>query len=234
MKERKKVHPMDTSRPIYLLSIFGRLKAGTLDAARGTHNDTAGAPANVAAARALGDLSHMVYTPLGHGTPAAGEFLILDLWNNLEGLQKFFADPHVQAGGDLIFSQRDPVIWQPAEGFVTYHLPAPHAKPERYVGVVRGRVRSPAEALAVHNALAGGTVNQARAAGNLSHEAYFRLAPPGAPEALEFCAVDVWLDAPGMQAHYGNPEFAKGLLQMFAAEPSATVWAHPAGTWVEW
>jgi hypothetical protein len=225
---------METNRTVYLLSIFGKLKSKTLEAARSTHNETAGAAPNVAAARSLGDLSHMVYVPIDRTGPEAGDFLILDLWNSLEGLNKFFADPHVQQGGDMIFSQREPLMWQPAEGFVSYHLPAPYDKPDRFVGVVRGRVSSRADALAAHNALAGGAVNQARLAGNISHEAYFRLAPPGSPETLEFFAVDVWMDGKGMQAYYDDKEFAKGMMQMFAAEPSASIWVHPAGTWVEW
>ena len=44
--------------PIYLLAIRGTLAPKTLEDARKTHNETAGAPANVAAARGLGDLSH--------------------------------------------------------------------------------------------------------------------------------------------------------------------------------
>lgn len=225
---------MNQNKPIYLLSIRGKLKPKTLEAACAIHNQTAGAPAGVAAARSLGDLSHMVYIPADHPGPEAGEFLILDLWNNLEGLNQFFANHDVQAGGDMIFTEREPVVWQPAEEFASYHLPAPHGKNDRFVGVVRGRVRSRAEAQAVHNALAAGSVNQARAAGNLSHEAYFRLAPPGSPEALEFFAVDVWMDGKGMKTYYDNKEFAQGLMQMFAAEPMASVWAAPAGQWVEW
>lgn len=225
---------MDQNRPVYLLSILGKLKPKTLEAASSIHNQTAGAPAGVATARSLGDLSHLVYIPVDHTGPESGEFLILDLWNNLEGLNQFFADHQVQEGGNLIFSERDPVVWQPADDFASYHLPAPHGKNDRLVGVVRGRVRSRAEALAVHNALVGGAVNQARAAGNLSHEAYFRLAPPGSPEALEFFAIDVWMDGAGTEAYYGNPDFMPGLMKMFAAEPMATVWVHPAGQWVEW
>ena len=46
--------------PWYLLSIRGTLAPATLEAARQTHNSTAGASANVAAARAMGeaDLQH--------------------------------------------------------------------------------------------------------------------------------------------------------------------------------
>ncbi len=63
---------------VYLLSIRGILALKTLEAARAVHNETAGAPANVAAARALGDLSHMVYVPMEHEGHHGNEFLILD------------------------------------------------------------------------------------------------------------------------------------------------------------
>src|SRR5205823_11841342 len=82
----------------YLLSIRGTLSPPTLEAARKVHNETAGAPQNVAAARSLGDLSHMVYVPLGGGEPeaGAGEFLIMDIWNSMDGLNQFFANKQVQ------------------------------------------------------------------------------------------------------------------------------------------
>ena len=219
---------------VYLLAIHGQLAPKTLEAARAIHNETAGAPANVAAARSLGDLSHMVYVPIDHTGPEAGEFLILDLWNSAEGLGKFFADPHVQEGGEMIFSQRDPIVWTPAEGFLSYHFPAPTGKNERYVGIVRGLVNSQAEARTIHNELVGASVNQARLNSSLSHEAYFRMVPPGAPESVEFFAVDVWSDAEGMMRHYEAPDFMAGFNKLFTAEPMATVWVHPAGSWVEW
>ncbi len=68
----------------------------------------------------------------------------------------------------------------------------------------------------------------------MPHEAFFQLAPPGSPEALEFFAVDVWYNGAGMGEQYEDPEFLAGFEQMFAGEPSATVWVHPAGDWVEW
>jgi quinol monooxygenase YgiN len=218
----------------YLLSIRGQLAPATLEDARLVHNTTAGAPANVAAARALGDVSHMVYVPTDQAGPAAGEFLILDVWNSMEGLGQFFANPHVKAQAAQIFTQRDPVVWAPAPGFVSYHLPAPHGCNERIVAVVRGTVASIDAAREQHNAFAASQVNQARRAGNLSHEAYFRLAPPDAPEALEFFAVDTWMDANGMASHYGNPNFIGALQTLFTALPSASTWIHPAGAWTEW
>ena len=37
-----------------------------------------------------------------------------------------------------------------------------------------------------------------------------------------------------MGRHYDDPEFMQALMEMYAAEPAATVWVHPAGIWVEW
>jgi quinol monooxygenase YgiN len=196
------------------------------------HNSTAGVPANVAAARQLSDLSHMVYVPFGGGGKP-GDFLILDQWNNLEGLNTFFADPHVQEGGGMIFASRDPVVWTPAD-LVSYNFPAPYGKNDRIVATVRAKVKSLAEASQIHNALVQKLVNKARIAGNMSHAGYFRMAAPGDPAGLEFFAVDTWYDAAGMGKHYQDPEVMDGFGGLFASPPELGVWAHPAGEWVEW
>jgi quinol monooxygenase YgiN len=218
----------------YLLSIEGTLDADTLESARKVHNETAGAPENVAAARSLGDLSHMVYIPADQSGPEAGRFLILDIWNDMEGLNKFFANPTVQEQAGMIFSQRDPVVWSPSEDFLTYHLPAPHGKNDRYIGIVRGMLPSREQSRTVHNRLVTQAVNEARAAGNLYHKVYFRLAQPGSPASLEFLAVDSWLDLAAMTKYYQDPDFQAGFQEMFAAPPATSVWNHPAGLWVEW
>jgi hypothetical protein len=219
---------------LYLLTIRGTLAPSTLEAARNLHNETAGASTSVAAARSLGDLSHMVYVPANGPSAGVSEFLILDVWNSLDGLKQFFANPQVQEQAGRIFSTRDPVVWVPADGFLSYHLPAPHGKNERIVAVVRGTVRSRVEAQAIHNALVASQINKARMAGAVSHQAYFRLAPPETPEGLEFFAVDVWMSAAGMSQYYEDPGFLSGLQDLFAAPPLTSVWAHPAGEWVEW
>ena len=219
---------------LYLLAIRGILASPTPEAARALHNQTAGAPANVAAARSLGDLSHMVYVPAQPSGPGAGEFLILDVWNSMDGLNQFFANPHVQEQAGQIFSKRDPVVWTPADGFYNYHFQAPYACPERTVAIVRGAVRSWPEAQQVHNDLVTAQVNAARQAGDMSHDVYARLAPPNSPEAMEIFAVDIWYSAAGMGAYYQTPQFLSGFQQLFAAQPSTSVWIHPAGEWVEW
>jgi quinol monooxygenase YgiN len=219
---------------LYLLSIRGTLAPSTLEDARTIHNRTAGAPESVAAARSLGDLSHMVYVPTGQPGGGAGEFLILDIWHSMEGLNSFFANPQVQEQAGQIFSGRDPVVWVPAEGLTSYYIPAPTGQNERYVGTVRGLVHSHPAARDVHNALIAAHVATARRRGNLSHGAFFRLAPPDAPEALEFFAVDTWMSAPGMQEHYSDPAFLQAFGELFAAQPDAATWQHPDGSWVEW
>ena len=229
---------MSNQSSLYLLTIRGRLAAATLDAARDVHNQTAGAPANVAAAQSLGDVSHMVYVPLphdGHKGPAgAGEFLIMDLWNSMEGLNAFFADSHVQEGGAMIFSQRDPVVWAEAEGFTNFHIPAPSGQNDRIIAVVRGTVKSKSEALGFHNTSITKTLSKARKLGMLSHEAYFRMAAPGSPDGLEFFGVDVWMRPDGMGDFYSDEDFLAGFNQLFAAEPADSTWVHPDGHWSEW
>src|SRR5271157_3090137 len=119
---------MSKDLSLYLLSIRGQLASPTVEAARKLHNQTAGDPANVAAAQSLGDVSHMVHVPFHQDGKGPGEFLILDIWNNLEGLNQFFANPTVQEQAGKIFTTRDPVVWTPAEGFISYHIPAPFGK----------------------------------------------------------------------------------------------------------
>src|SRR5579859_7003438 len=111
MSTQSSTAPQPTTLQLYLLSIRGTLAPATLEEARGIHNQTAGAPESVAAARSLGDLSHMVYVPAGQSAGAgAGEFLILDIWQSIDGLNNFFANPQVQQGAGMIFASRDPQV----------------------------------------------------------------------------------------------------------------------------
>lgn len=216
---------------LFLLSIRGTFAPSNLEAARTIHNATAGSPQGVAAAKSLGDLSHMVHVP---ATGAFGEFLILDIWNSAEGLNQFFSNKQVQEQGGQIFTQRDPVVWVPAEGFTSYHLPTVSGKNERLVGIVRGTLPSLEAGCQAHNALVSRAINKARQRGSVSHEAYLRLTPPGTPQSLEFFAVDVWMDGAGMAEHYSDPDFLSGFPVMFSGAPDATVWTRPGGDWAEW
>jgi hypothetical protein len=229
---------MNDQLTLYLLTIRGTLSPATLEAARKVHNQTAGDPAGVAAAKSLGDVSHMVYVPMEHDghakTKGAGELLIMDLWYSMDGLNTFFADPHVQEGGAAIFTERDPVVWAPAEGFTSFHIPAPFGKNDRIVAVVRGTVNSVVEAKELHNTAMTKIISKARKFGMLSHEAYFRLAAPNSPDALEYFHVDVWMRGDEMGDYYGDEEFLESFDHFFTAEAADSVWVHPKGDWVEW
>ena len=229
---------MNDQLTLYLLTIRGTLSPDTLEAARKVHNQTAGDPAGVAAAKSLGDVSHMVYVPMQHNghdkTKGAGEFLIMDLWYSMEGLNTFFADKQVQQGCDMIFSDRDPVVWAPAEGFTSFHIPAPSGNNDRIIAIVRGTVNSVAEAKKLHDTAMTKTISKARKLGMLSHEPYFRMAAPNSPEALEFFVVDVWMSGEGMGDFYGDEDFLAGFNHIFTAEAADSVWVHPKGDWIEW
>jgi hypothetical protein len=229
---------MNDQLTLYLLTIRGTLAPATLEASRKVHNQTAGNPAGVAAAQSLGDVSHMVYVPMEHDghakTKGAGELLIMDLWYSMDGLNTFFADKQVQEGGAAIFTERDPVVWAPADGFVSFHIPAPFGKNDRIVAIARGTVNSVADAKKLHNAAMTKTISKARKLGMLSHEAYFRMAAPNSPEALEYLQVDVWMNGEGMGSYYGDEEFLESFNHFFTAEASDSVWVHPKGYWIEW
>jgi quinol monooxygenase YgiN len=219
---------------IYLLTIRGTLAPATIEDARGIHNATAGAPESIAAARSLGDVSHMVYTPTTPATSGAGEILFVDYWTSADGLNQFFANPQVQEQAAQIFTDRDPVVWVPAEGFVTYHLPAPAGQNDRFVVIVRGTVASREEAMALHNSIVANEIGAARIAGDLSHDAYFRLTAPDAEESLEYLAIDIWKSAEGLQEFYAQPDLQAAFAGLFSAAPTVSIWTAAPGEWAEW
>lgn len=220
---------------IFLLTIRGALKPTTWEDSRTTHNMTAGNPDGVAAARALGDLSHNVYVPIGDTDGDATELLIMDLWNSHEGFDKFFSDAEVQAGGGMIFDgqpQRD--LWRKAADFAAYNLPVPAGREPCCVGLVRGLAKSREAALAGFNQMANDTINAARLEGMISHEIYMALPQPGKPPSMEILGVDVWMDAEGMGRFYSNPDHMAPLSDVFAGTPATSAWTRPAGEWIVW
>src|SRR5262249_38660315 len=119
MSDQSNSYPADAGAATYLLTVRGKVTTASVADARELHNSTAGAPQGVAAARALGDLSHNVYSAAGQ---ADGEILFIDYWNSLSGLGQFFSDPQVQAGAAQLFAERDGVVWGQTEGFGDFHL----------------------------------------------------------------------------------------------------------------
>jgi hypothetical protein len=225
---------MGMNEGIFLLAIQGSLKPKTQEESRNVHNMTAGNPQGVAAARALGDLSHNVYVSMTDTKGSAGELLILDLWNNLDGFGTFFADKQVQEGGNMIFaSVENRELWMPAHDFHSFTLPTPPNKTDRFVGLLRGTVRSREAAQTAFGDF-GKTINAARMEGQVSHEIFFRLSDPGQPPSLELLGVDVWMDAEGMGRFYSDPKHMAPLGSIFTGPPQTSTWKRPAGSWVEW
>ena len=184
---------------IYLFTMFGT-RAHALEAMRPLHNRVAGAPEDVAAAKALSDLSHMVYTTVDEQSPA---FVIMDLWTDPSGFTQFFTEPERQ-------------------------------KRQTAGGLFRGSATSREQARLLVDQVRRADLHKARAAGHLSHEMYFRLAEPGAPESLELLAVDGWFDREGMLRYYAELDASPALDGLFTAPPSTWLLQHPAGEWIEW
>lgn len=227
---------MSTENPGIFLTVRGKYLAPTLESCRVIHNDTAGSQAGIAAARSLGDLSHKVYAPLPSPQSSAktGEVLFIDWWQDPKGLMDFFANEEVQMQGTKLFTSRDATVWMPAKGAFSYNLPAAAGKTERFVGMVRGPIKSPEAAIAIFRNADLKAQRTARARGLLSHELFIKLNPPGDSSPLELLGVDVWCDAKGMGEHYGDPNEMKALEGAFSGKPDATVWQQAPGQWSEW
>ena len=218
------------------LTVRGQYLSESLEACRTIHNDTAGSPAGIAAARALGDLSHKVYAPVPTPNTSAkpGEVLFLDWWQDPKGLMEFFANENVQMQGQKLFTSRDASVWMPARGSFSYSLPAPAGRNERYVGMIRGPIASPDAAIEIFREADMASQRTARARGLLSHEVFIRLHPPGQDGPLELLGVDVWHDAQGMAEHYADPSEMQGISAAFTGAPDPSVWAQAPGQWSEW
>jgi len=221
------------SQPSVLLSVRGKTTPTDRDAVRSLHNQTAGAPEGVAAARALGDLSHSVFTPLP-GAPGAeqNELLFLDVWKDASGIGTFFSNEQVQQGAGLLFSEREDVIWMPAEGAFGFELPAPMSLSGRYLGIARGSIDDPQHTIDVLRKTHEAGIADARRLGQLSHQLFIRVPMPGESAQLEAIGLDLWADAAGMGEHYSN---LTGFEAAFSGDVQTSVWEQgPGGNWTEW
>jgi hypothetical protein len=225
-------YPGDVSASTFLLTVRGTMAAESVEEARAVHNRTVGDPGSVAAARSLGDLSHNVY--VGYGTDPRRELLFIDYWNSLSGLAQFFANPQVQAGGEMLFTAREYPLWAQVDGFGSYHLALPSGRSPRGVGLLRAPVTSPEKSGAAFQSYASATINQARRHGMVSHTVWTRLPDPGTPAAPEVMGVDMWLDADAMAEYYELSLGFEHLGSVFAGEPDTSTWQTAPRDWVEW
>jgi hypothetical protein len=219
----------------FLLTVRGSMAAPNLEGGRLAHNQAAGSDEGVAMARSFGDLSHAVYVPIEPTRSGAGELLIIDYWNSVEGLMTFFSNEQVQQGGTMVFkNDRENVVWQSTPGLPRFGLPAPTGKNERYVGLARGPVASREGAERILTEALRKGANSSRARGLMSRDWYFRASPPGEKPSLEAIGVDVWFDAEGMKEVYADPAELGRLAGLFTGAPALSTWQRPKGAWVEW
>ena len=217
-----------------LLTVRGTFAAKTLEAARILHNETAGSEPGLAAARALGDLSHNVYAPAKDSASSAaeGELLFLDHWAAAQGIMQFFSNPTVQEQAGKLFAQRDAAVWMPAAGSFSYSLPAPRSKTQRFVGLVRGPISSPDKSVSVFAKADEGAQADARRLGLLSHHIFIKMGQPGEPQ--ELLGLDLWCDSDGMNEHYKDTKHMSPLGSAFTGRPDASIWTEAPGQWREW
>jgi hypothetical protein len=226
-------YPADAGATTYLLTVRGHVKTPTAAHARELHNATAGSPDGVAAARALGDLSHNVYTSGGNGA-GANELLFIDYWNSPTGLGQFFADPQVMAGAEQLFADREGLLWAQTSGFGDFHLATPSGAAAIGVGLLRVAVSSIESAAPAFNAYAAATINTARRYGQIAHTTWSRLPNPGETISPELIGVDLWSDLEQMNAYYQLGLGFEHLGPVFAGEPQSSVWRAAEGGWTEW
>jgi hypothetical protein len=218
-----------------LLTVRGTRIPTTLDAARVLHNDTAGSPPGIAAARALGDLSHRVFSPVSEapGTKP-DELLFLDIWCDPQGIGQFFSNHEVQGQAARLFSAKDATVWMPARGANSYQLPPPRTLATRFIGIVRGAVGGVESAIETFAAADRQAIRDARKRGIISHELFVKLPMPGDTSPPELLGLDQWASPDGMLEHYRDEAAMKALAGVFTGPPATSVWSTAAGDWSEW
>ena len=218
-------YPADAGSGLYLLTVMGVPTTKTADEARELHNATAGNPDGVEAAKSFGDLSHNVYLP----ADGSNTLTFLDTWNSPTGLGSFFAQEQVQQGAAALWSEREAVLWMPAEGFGSYQLPAPSGASVAGLGIMRAPVSSYDAARDVFHADSVAKINASRRFGLVAHTLWV----PLQGDTLEVFGVDYWLDTAQMDAWYAQADYSAFGAAFTGAPETATL--VPAGRdWIEW
>jgi hypothetical protein len=227
--------PMSIQPPV-LLTVRGTLATSSLDEARSVHNDTAGAPQGIAMARALGDLSHLVFTPVPHpqSSAKAGELMFFDIWQDARGIGEFFSKKEVQGQASRLFTSVEHAVWMPAQGSYSYELPAIRGQDQRFVGMVRGPIDSAERAIEIFAQTDVKAIRDARRRGLLSHRIFIKARMPGDTSPLELLGIDVWSNPAGMGEHYADKAHMAPLERAFSGPPAASIWEQAAGAWSEW
>jgi quinol monooxygenase YgiN len=120
------------------------------------------------------------------------------------------------------------------EGTGTKSPSATAPPPGLYIAVVRGNLANAdiAQAKALHDQIATGGEADAKAAGDIGHDALLGTTLLDSIEN-EFLGVDQWTDEKKMTAFYADPNFQAAFGKLFATPPTVEYFAH-APSWVSW
>ena len=193
--------------------------------ARATHDTDA--IAAEPGARAGGDVAHIV--GLGGeilGTPR-DLWTVIDRWERPDALDGFYGDPALQAGLARLVDAPSITTYRREPTWHTWgDYDAGAGRPRWYV-LVRGTLRDPETAQAVHDEITSGGEAGATALGDAAHLAF-----TGRTDAREYLGIDIWT-APGpIEAFYTDPRIAAALGELFEGAPTVTV-LH-ATDWHQW
>ena len=189
------------------------------------------AAAGEAPAKAAGDFAHIVMLGTALLGTEQGQFMAMDRWTSLAGMQAFYSDPDFQAGFGALFAA--PPTLEIFEHQPDWHswgsLDEASDSPTRHFVVVRGHLAEadPAVAQAAHDAVAAAGEATATAAGDVGHVVFTSVEDP-----QELLAVDVWPSSDNLEAVYSNPDFQAAFASLFDSPPTLGVYA--ATTWHQW
>lgn len=216
--------------PLWAVLIRGQLAAADLATSKGSHD--ALSKGGEAAAKAAGDIGHDALLGTKMLGTTENEFLAIDLWNDVNGMQKFYADPNFAKAFAALFKAPPP---QP-ELFVhqpTWHnwgdMTSGDSHSPYYFVIARGRLKAtdPKVAQTAHDQVAAAGETAVKAAGDVAHVVYTGLTDP-----REFLAVDIWKDATNLVKTYSDPNFVKGFASLFEGQP--TVQVYKSTDWYQW
>jgi quinol monooxygenase YgiN len=89
----------------YIVTVRGKLK-GDASQMQAVHDDIVGRISPVG--RPMGNTSHQAYL----NVQDSGEFFAIDVWDNLESIQKLYSDPNLATEfGKMFAGQPEVTIW---------------------------------------------------------------------------------------------------------------------------
>ncbi|MBI2378202.1 MAG: hypothetical protein HYV07_29645 [Deltaproteobacteria bacterium] len=208
----------------YTVYVIGHLSSADMAANKTAHDNIVAASS--ATVTAAGDERHLVFLGLAGASPGWGpqDFLAVDVWNNLDGLNGFLTDPNVQAAfGSLFDAPPVVLVTTTPSGFSRWGALEPKrvdvsGNPFTYAVLVRGTLaeRTPEGRQAAHNQVAIGGKATALALGDYAHLPTLEMA-----DSTHFVNIDLWDNAIGMSAFLADPNVGAAFGRVFdAADPA--------------